>query len=306
MKNKVIFVVGPTAVGKTSFAFATAKEFNGELVSADSVQVFKGLDIISGKDLPQGYKFKYGYYYSQCNPSIYLLDVVEPTNLFNVFEFYNLAIDAIQDILSKGKLPIVVGGTGLYVEALLNGLNKTVEPDSKIRAQLDKLGLSDLQNMIPQKDLVKLNNSDINNKRRLVRLIEKIKINKKVKNPKPNYESLVIGLLCDKVILQDRIVNRILKRVKDGALEEVKNLFQNYDNLTQQVKDANGYKQLFQFLKKEISLDEAIEKWKISEYRHAKNQMTWFQKYGNVEWFDIYKLNHKKNIGKRINDFLTR
>ncbi len=305
MKQKAVFIVGPTATGKTDLGLAFASKFNGDVISADSVQVYRNLDIISGKDLPSVYKYKNGYYYSDGLPSIYLLDVVEPTTSFSVSDFYKKATTAIEGILSNGKLPLVIGGTGLYVEVLLNGLDKTAKPDIKLREQLDKLNILELQKIAPKKDLAMLNDSDRQNPRRLIRVIEKEKSkNKKVKSFNPNYESLVIGLSCEKEILKQRIDNRVDERLKNGAMEEAKSLFENHENLAQPVKDANGYKQLFSFLKNEISMDEAIYRWKISEYRHAKNQMTWFRKYGNVIWFDINEVNFREKIEMEVHKFL--
>lgn len=303
--NKVLFIVGPTGVGKTDLAFELAKKFNGELISADSVQVFKGLDIISGKDLPQGYKLSDGYYSSNSLPSIHLLDVVGPTQEFNVSKYFTKAVLAIKQIQQKEKLPIVVGGTGLYIEALLNGLHQTIEPDLELRLRLEKKSLTDLQKMIPAKRLEALNVSDKANRRRLVRLIEKEKCKKKSEATlKPSYTSFVIGLECERDNLRERIEKRVNERFKNGALEEAKKLFKKVTKLTQQVQDANGYKQLFWYFKGDIGLDEAIEKWKISEYRHAKNQMTWFRKYGGVEWFDVKQNGFKKEVEKRIKSFL--
>lgn len=303
--NKVLFIVGPTGVGKTDLAFKLAAKFDGELISADSIQVFKNLDIISGKDLPEGYKLKNGYYQRPNHPSIYLLDVVSPTLEFNVSKYFKEAVDAIAQIHKKGKLPIVVGGTGLYVEVLLKGLDATSKPDLKLRSELESLDILKLKKLIPKKKLLSLNVSDLNNKRRLIRLIEKLK-NKKAKGKKltTNFESLVIGLRCERDVLRQRIEKRVNERLKNGALDEAKKLFKKIPKLTQQVKDANGYRQLFWYFKGDIDLEEAIEKWKISEYRHAKNQMTWFQKYGGVKWFDSASKGFKKEIEAEVKKFL--
>lgn len=310
MKPKVIFIVGPTAIGKTGLAFDIAPKFNGTLISADSVQVYKNLDIISGKDLPPKYKFKNGYYSCFGLPSIYLLDVVEPTSSFNISDFFKLASNSIDNISKGGKLPIVVGGTGLYVEALLNGLYQTIEPDYELRKKLEQKKVSDLKVMlkkINEQKFSSMNDSDRNNKRRLIRAIEissNTLINHQPSDIDYQYDSLVVGLKCEREVLKKRIDERVKERIKQGALEEATRLFENYENLNDQVKNANGYKQLFSFLKKEIDFDEAIYRWKISEYQHAKNQMTWFRKYGNVIWFDIGKKDFKKEIEEQIINFL--
>lgn len=303
--KKIVCIVGPTAVGKTAIAFELANLFNGTLVSADSVQVFRGLDIISGKDLPEGYTYNAGYYSHNGSPSICLLDVVECTSLFSVSDYLNVSSVFINQILTEGKLPIVVGGTGLYIKSLIDGLDVEVEPDTELRAQLEKLTLEELSSLLPEERLRSFNNSDIKNKRRLIRAIEILKSNK-VEANKYNLqvESLVIGLNCPREILKERIDMRVDLRINDGAIEEATRLFQRYEDLAPQIKDANGYKQLFQYLSGEVDLSEAIYRWKISEYRHAKNQMTWFEKYGNVEWFSVLDSNFKNKVQKRVHKFL--
>ncbi|MDO8269920.1 MAG: tRNA (adenosine(37)-N6)-dimethylallyltransferase MiaA [Candidatus Levybacteria bacterium] len=312
--QKIVYIVGPTAVGKTNLAFDLANRYQGELVSADSVQVYKGLDIISGKDLPPDYKSHAGYYSSNSGSSIHLLDVVDPFTPFNVSDFQKCAVDTIALIHAKNKLPFVVGGTGLYVEVLLNGLEGSIGPDLKLRNKLETLSVEDLQLKLKKQNKEKfstMNTSDVRNKRRLIRAIEitegRLKINdSRLKNGKVRqFDCLVIGLMCDREILKQRINVRVEERIRNGALEEAKNLFENYETLAQQVKDANGYKQLFSYLKKELSWEECMYRWKISEYRHAKNQMTWFKKYGNVQWHDITSKTYKKDLESGLKIFLS-
>lgn len=319
--KKIVCIVGPTGVGKTDLAFKLAKKFDGELISADSVQVYKDLDIISGKDIPKNTQFvvlpklsKNGInagYYNYGNVPIFLLDVVDSSFSFTVSHFQELASNIVQYTGNQGKLPIVVGGTGLYIKSLIEGLDKLPEPDLELRKKLDSLDVTKLQGMISAEKLASMNASDRNNKRRLIRAIEigswefrdgSLKISKK--EAKKQYESLVIGLTCEREILKKRIDERVDARLKMGAMEEAKGLFENYENLAPQIKDANGYKQLFSYLKKEILLDEAVYRWKISEYRHAKNQMTWFQKYGDVKWHNITNKNYERNIENSLKKFL--
>jgi tRNA dimethylallyltransferase len=320
MQSKNVFIVGPTAVGKTNIAFECAHRFSGELISADSVQVYRGLDIISGKDIPKASKFislpqlsngvfNSGYYIHN-NINIFLLDVVEPSYSFSVSNFRDLATRTIDFIQEEKKLPIVVGGTGLYIKSLIDGFDMNpIEPDIVLRSLLENLNVFDLQNKLEKLNLQKLlnmNDSDRNNKRRLIRAIEISMI----KNPEPsvknekNYENLVIGLTCERDMLKQRIDIRVENRLENGAMEEAKVIFENYENLSAQVKDANGYKQLFSYFKKEISIDEAIYRWKVSEYHHAKNQMTWFRKYGDTVWFDITKKGYEKEIENKVKKFL--
>ncbi len=319
LMQKIVCIVGPTAVGKTALSLEIARKFNGALISADSVQVFKGLDIISGKDIPKRTTFnvlpelsKNGFhtgYYSHHNIPIFLLDVVGPTSSFSVSHFHKLASEVIQYIKENDKLPIVVGGTGLYIDSLLNQIGTSeIEPNLELRKKLEQLPVSSLRDKLKknnEKKFNSMNESDANNPRRLIRAIEIAGKSKfTLSNNKNPYESLAIGLMCDRAVLKQRIDARVQDRLENGALNEAKKLFENYENLTQQVQDANGYKQLFAYLKNEISWDEAIYRWKISEYRHAKNQMTWFKKYGNVAWFDITKKGYNKEIEEEVNKFI--
>lgn len=311
--QKIVYIVGPTGVGKTDLAFSLAKEFNAELISADSIQVYKGLDIVSGKDLSKT-AFKHGNnagFYIDRGIPIFLLDIVDPTSAFSVSNFQDIATITLGKILKNNKLPIVVGGTGLYVKSLLEPIDTaSIKPDTKLRSKLEKLSTLDLQKLLPSKKLNSLNDSDRNNPRRLIRAIEversRIKNQEIEIKEKTGQESLVIGLFCDREVLKQRINSRVDARLKQGSIGEVEKLFINYKNLNDQVKNANGYKQLFQYLQGDISLQEAVYRWKISEYRHAKNQMTWFRKYGNTVWFDIEKKNYIDEIKSELNNFLTK
>lgn len=311
--QKIVYIVGPTGVGKTDLAFSLAKEFNAELISADSIQVYKGLDIVSGKDLSKT-AFKHGNnsgFYIDRGIPIFLLDIVEPTSTFSVSNFQDIATITIGKILKKNKLPMVVGGTGLYVKSLLEPIDTaSIKPDIKLRSKLEKLFVLKLQKLLPSEKLNSLNDSDRNNPRRLIRAIEVERSRTKNQELRikenTNEESLVIGLQCERDVLKQRIDLRVADRLKQGALVEVVKLFEIYDSLAPQIKDANGYKQLFQYLQGEISLEEAAYRWKISEYRHAKNQMTWFRKYGNTVWFDIEKKNYIDEIKSELNNFLTK
>ena len=320
MKNKVVFIVGPTGVGKTNLALSLATKLDGGLVSADSIQVYKGLDIVSGKDLPKTAQYislpqynngdNTGFYIDRGVP-IFLLDVVEPSFPFSVSSFCDLATNAITYIRSQNKTPVVVGGTGLYVNSLLNPIDTlNVKPNLKFRKKLEKINVFELQKLLPEEKLRNINESDKNNPRRLIRAIEVLELESIVKSQVPEnihkFDALIIGLTCDRETLKERINKRVDTRFEQGALEEATRLFTRYEKLAPQIKDANGYKQLFQYLKKEITLEESIYRWKISEYHHAKNQMTWFQKYGNVEWFDINKSGLELDIERRVKNFQSK
>lgn len=299
--EKVICVVGPTGVGKTDLALRLARIYDGELVSADAVQVFKDLDIISGKD-----KEEFG------NTPVHLIDIVSPEDSFSVSQFEVISRKSIDLIQKNKKLPIVVGGTGFYVKALLDGVDTSVvKPDPKLRSRLESLSLEDVQIMLKELDQYtfnSMNESEQKNKRRLIRKIEILQSGIKNHNLKMKGENdlefLQIGLELPREKLLKRIDNRVDKRINDGAIEEAKVLFKKYSNLSQQVKDANGYKQLFEHFLGNSDIENAIEKWKLSEYKHAKNQMTWFRKDTRIKWFNIENKNLFESIKGEIDAFL--
>lgn len=297
--KKVICIVGPTGVGKTELALFLAKKLNGTLISADSIHVFKGLDIISGKDKPEK---------KALTPL--LLDILPPTKSFSAFEFTTEARKKITEIFEKQKTPIIVGGTGLYIKALTDGLDENVMPNMKLRLQLEKLSIEKLQKMLSKLDKKKfdsLNKSDTQNPRRLIRSIEISSSQSPITNHQlPKLAPITIGLYASTEVLKQRIDERVQKRIAQGALKEAEVLYNNYAKLTPQVKNANGYKQLFAYFSDEVSLDEAIYRWKVAEHRHAKNQMTWFRKYGNVVWFDIEKNHYKYEIENYLSSTMER
>lgn len=314
--KKVVHIVGPTGVGKTNLAFKLAKAFDGQLVSADSIQVYKGLDVVSGKDIPKDSlfsilpqfsdkNFTVGFYSVHDIP-IYLLDVITPSFSFSVSHFNDLGKKIISFVLEKDKLPIVVGGTGFYTKSLIDDIKTiSIKPNFELRSSLEELGVKDLLNMLSIEKIGSMNDSDKNNKRRLMRAIEveKSGVLNSINNNPNNYNHLQIGLMAPRDFLKDKIEKRVSLRFANGTLEETTGLFENYEELSQQVKDANGYKQLFSYLKNEVSLEEAIEKWKISEYRHAKNQMTWFLKDKRIKWFDITKKEFESEIDNEVAEF---
>lgn len=302
--QKVLVVTGPTAVGKTNIGVELAQKLNGAVISADSIQVYKGLDIISGKDLPQNPLFRketalsskeYNIgCYDFGDAPVFLLDVVSPFYNFSVSDFVKTA-NSVLDLLQKeSRLPIVVGGTGFYVNGLFNLMETiNVARDENLRKKLENKNVSELQEILIQKNKKKfdsMNNSDRNNPQRLIRAIEvaqQARRSSHVAVRSNNYDVLFIGLKCDRDELKKRIDIRVEERLKNGALKEVKVLFKNYKLLSSSVKNANGYRQLFEYCNGEISFEQALQKWKNSEYLHAKNQMTWFLKDKRISWFDI-------------------
>jgi len=316
MNQRLLIICGPTATGKTALAVKLAQKFNGELISADSRQVYKGMDIVSGKDIPENSEMRtqsselqikeknYEIGFRKINGvSVWLVDVVYPDQAFSVAHFVKYAQIVTDDILKRGKLPIVVGGTGLYIKALIDGTETIgIPPNFKLRRKLSIKSTEELQIILqklnPQRFSI-MNNSDKNNPRRLIRAIGIEAF--KSQNPKYAKPSCPIGKNCDifkiglkapREVLLKRITKRVLERIKSGAFEEVKKLLkegysQNLPSMT-----GDGYKELIQFYHDKMNRKEAVEKWIRSDLEHARKQMVWFKKDKMIRWFDITQKNY--------------
>lgn len=280
--KKILCIIGPTAVGKTALSVSAVSKINGILFSADSIQVYKSLDIISGKDKD-----------TLKNTSYALIDIVSPFYTFNVSDYLK-ELQKVLEALPHEQTPVIVGGTGFYVLSLLEGVETVnTQPDEKLRKKLSTFSTLELQEYLkkihPEK-LESMNNSDRNNPRRLVRAIEVAQNVESIRNGSKaleGFDILIVGLTCRKDLLNSRIDKRVEERIKQGALFEAKNLYKDYEKLAPQIKRANGYRQLFGYLQNEYSLGQAVEKWKIAEHQNAKKQMTFFKKIKDVQWFDI-------------------
>lgn len=282
--NKIIAIVGTTASGKTTLAVKLAKKYHGEIISVDSRQVYKYMDIGTGKDLDeytiiQNGKIKKIPYH--------LIDVVHPNTDFNLGKFYKKASKAINEILNKGKLPIIAGGTGLYVQSIIDGYNlSSVKPDPKLRAELEKQSIVNLFNKlkkIDKKFTENLNHSDRNNKRRLIRYIE-IKSNKKnniQSSRAPEYNSIIIGLTWPQEILKQRIYKRLIQRKeRQNLIEEVEILHNKHRvSWKRLINFGLEYKYITLYLQNKISYDEMIEELNRAIYQFSRRQMTWLRRW---------------------------
>lgn len=284
MSINLLAIVGPTATGKTALAVELAREFKGEIISADSRQVYCGMDIGTGKDLSV---------LNSSNINYHLIDIKKPSESFSVAEYQKLALEAIEDIWKRGKLPILVGGTGLYVQAIIDDyqLNQ-IEPDLNLRKKLEQKTILELFNEIQKlnpKFAQKINPSDSKNKRRLIRYIEilqknnlfydqiKIKKNNKIK-------SLIFGLKIEKEILKKRIYKRLIERLeKEAMVQEVENLYKN--GLSWEKLESFGleYRFIAFYLQHKISYNEMVEKLNIAICQFTKRQMTWLRRWEKQE-----------------------
>lgn len=300
MKNKVIVVAGPTAVGKTKYAIELAKKNNGEIVSLDSVQVYKYLDIGSGKVTKA----------EMDGIPHYMIDVVEPSVNLNVKEFKDMAVKYIDDIISREKTPILVGGTGFYIRAILFDTD-FLEEDEKLHLkvreelydELDKKGIEILYNRLKEVDFESYKKIPIGNVTRIIRALEFYKLHnfpisehnlvEKAKESKYDYDFYVLNM--DRAKLYDRINKRVDKMINDGLLFEVKKLIDMGINKDSNSMKSIGYKELYDFCidknnfdinlfddetKKE--LENKIELIKKNSRNYAKRQLTWFKAQKNI------------------------
>lgn len=281
MKSKVIAIVGPTASGKTKMAIDLAKQINGEVISADSRYVYKGFDIASAKPTME----------ERDGIPHHLIDIVEPEIDYTVADFYDDAKNVIADILSRGKVPIVAGGTGLYFRVLLETYDlPRVEANPKLRAELELRDKEDLLNELKTLDLKGYESVKDANKRRIVRALEVTKI-----LGKPFSEASVekeaefdvdwkMPIIESREVLYDRINRRVDLMVEQGIIEETKKLLEKHGRIKNFV-DTIGYKEILTYLDGEATLEEALDKLKQHSRNYAKRQLTWFRKNPELKEF---------------------
>lgn len=290
MNKKILIIGGQTAVGKTAMAIYLAKKFKGQVISADSRQVYKSMDVGTGKE------------WDKSTPSIPIhgYDLVSPNENFSVHDFFKFASLKIKEIVKAGDLPILVGGTGFYIDAVLKGIETiNVPKNEELRDKLYKMKKEDLFDLLATVDSTRsamMNNSDRNNTRRIIRAIEiaywKISNSskyKKIINKSENfsnYDKLYIGLSADDRSIKARIRARVLSRIEDGFFEEVEDLLNQGIDWNMQSMQTLGYKEVRQFMKDGLSYEDFVSTWVNNEYKYSKRQMTWFKKNKETIWFD--------------------
>jgi len=304
MSNKLLIISGPTATGKTDLAIKLAKKFNGELISADSRQIYQGLDIGTGKDHPQNIK-------------INLVDLITPNQFFSVAQYQKLAIQKIVEIHKKNKLPIVVGGTGQYIDAIVNQNKSTysIKPNKLLRFFLNKLPTSSIQKLykiLDKNNFESLNNSEKHNPHRLIR---KIEIFFSIKSPllkgdleglkpkkgiKGGLDILHLSLTAPTSYLYPRIDIRVQKRLKLGLLDEIKNIIKNY-SWSDPGLNTLAYKEFKEYFNEGVSLTETQKRWTFDEHAYARRQLTWFKKQKNINFIDISHRGYQSQILNKVN-----
>ncbi len=276
--SKIIVILGPTASGKSDLGVIIAKKINGEIISADSRQVYKGMDIGSGKITKR----------EMLGVPHHLLDVASPKRTFTVSHYQKLANQKIAKIINRNKTPIIVGGTGLYIQSIVDGIVlPEVGPNHDLRQKLEKLSVSQLFTKLQKMDPARAKTIDAKNPRRLIRAIEiATALGKvpKLKNKPSPYNFILIGLNPGEKILKQNIHKRLEKRLKQGMVQEVKKL--RVTGLSWKRLESFGleYRFIAQYLQSKITKEEMKTLIEKESWQYAKRQMTWFKRDGRIKW----------------------
>lgn len=296
-KPKVIVICGPTASGKTSLSIELATKINGEIISSDSMQIYKDMNLGTAKPTKE----------EKQNIKHYLLDFINPDERYSVAEFKKDAENAIEEILQKGKTPIIVGGTGLYVDSLIYGIEyQNIELDEEYRKELEEIaekeGLEKLYEQAKKIDSKAIEKIGKNDKKRIIRILEiykstgKTKTEQEIESRKKGlkYDFKVFAINMDREKLYNRINQRVDIMIENGLIEEVEVLLKKYSKFPTAMQGL-GYKEVVEYIEEKISKEEMIEKIKMETRRYAKRQITWFKKNKQTIWINGEK-DKKENI----------
>jgi tRNA dimethylallyltransferase len=307
--NQVLVISGPTATGKTALALKLAKKFNGVLISADSRQINIGMDIGTGKDKPK-------------KIPIHLIDIITPNQSFSVAQYQRLVIPLIKKIQSNNKLPIIVGGTGQYIDSIISPNKSTysIKPNKILRFFLNRFSTFHLQKLysfLDRRAFDTLNNSEKNNPHRLIRKIE-IYFSKKSPMSKGDLEGLItrdgsgvgfdflhLSLTAPNSFLYSRIDSRVKTRLNQGLLSEIKSLLKKY-SWNSPGLNTLSYKEFRPYFYQKSTLLDTISKWTYDEHAYARRQKTWFKKVPNTFFIDITKKNYSQSVIKYVNKFIKK
>lgn len=305
-KDNLFILIGPTAIGKTALSVELAKRINGEIISADSMQIYKYMNIGSAKITKEEME----------NIPHHLIDIIFPNEDFTVADFKNNAVKLIKDINSRGKLPIVAGGTGLYINSLVYNLNFTqVAPNEEIRVKLeslgDKHGNEYLHQELEKIDIESAEKISVNDRKRIIRAIEIFEItgkpmsehNKNFRVPVEDYNLVMIGLNMDRKELYNRINLRVDIMIEEGLVEEVNNLLKMGYNKELVSMQGIGYKEILMYLEGNISLEKSIELIKQGSRNYAKRQLTWFRRDNRIKWVNVDKFSNLDDLSQYIIDY---
>lgn len=288
MKPTVYVIGGPTASGKSNLAVELAKRINGEIISADSMQIYKDMNIGTAKITPEEMQ----------GINHYLIDFVSPDERYSVSSFKKDAEKAIEAILAKGKVPIIVGGTGLYIDSLILGIEFQDEKiDTKYRESLNKIaeeqGLQKLYNMAQAIDPVAMKKISENDKKRIIRVLEiyhktgKTKTEQELESRKSEikYNYKLFAITMDRQVLYEKIEKRVDKMIEQGLIDEVQGILNKYQKFPTAMQGL-GYKEVVEYLENKTTKEEMVEKIKKETRHYAKRQSTWFRKNKNIIWLN--------------------
>ncbi|MEX0652053.1 MAG: tRNA (adenosine(37)-N6)-dimethylallyltransferase MiaA [Candidatus Paceibacterota bacterium] len=293
-RPKIIAVVGPTASGKSDLAVSIAKKYNGEVISVDSRQVYRGLNIGSGKITKAEMK----------GVPHHLLDITNPKKVFTASDFVKAGRKALNEILKKGKVPVLAGGTGFYLSALLGEMSLAeVEPNPKLRAELEKFSNEKLLERLSILDPERVNEIDRANSPRIIRAIEIATTLGEIpkQHATPLYQTLKIGVRVTPEVLEERINSRLMSRFKKGMLAEAKELHKKGVTWKRMIALGLEYRYMALYLKGEITKEEMVETLKVRIRQYAKRQRTWLKRDKDIQWFELSEI---KKVEKAVEGFL--
>ncbi|MGN7398940.1 tRNA (adenosine(37)-N6)-dimethylallyltransferase MiaA [Cytobacillus praedii] len=305
-KEKLVVLIGPTAVGKTKLSIELAKRFNGEIISGDSMQIYKGMDIGTAKIKPTEME----------GIPHHLIDIKNPDEPFSVAEFQELVRLKITEISQRGKLPMIVGGTGLYIQSVIYDYQFSEAPsDDRFRIMLEKRadeeGNEKLHQELMEIDPESAKKIHPNNVRRVIRALEvyhctgkTVSDYQEIQQPELMYETAIIGLTMERDKLYERINYRVDLMVRDGLLPEVEKLYLQGLKDCQSIQ-AIGYKEIYEYFHARVTLEEAVTQLKQNSRRYAKRQLTWFRNKMNVDWFDMTDAAGLEGFEKKLDEIST-
>jgi tRNA dimethylallyltransferase len=297
-KPKIVVICGPTASGKTALGIQVAQQANGEIISSDSMQIYKDMDIGTAKPTPE----------ERAQAVHHLVDFVSPDQRYSVADFKKDATEKIEDILSRGKLPIIVGGTGLYVNSLIHNIEYKEEiTDIEYRNELEKVDLETLYKQAQEIDPEATAKVSQNDRKRITRILEIYHTTGKTKTQmeaesrqEVKYDYKIFVLTPERDKLYERINLRVDLMMQAGLVDEVKQLLQKYNEFPTAMQGL-GYKEVKEYLDGDITEEEMVEKIKQESRHYAKRQLTWFRQYKDATWLDTFDKNNVNIILDKLN-----
>lgn len=306
--DKIVVIAGPTAVGKTEFSIKIAKRFNAEIVSCDSMQLYRYMDIGSAKPSKE----------ELMQVRHHLIDIIDPREEFSVAKYQKLAKDAIRDISKRGKLPLICGGTGLYLNSILYDMDfSSCSKDDSYRNMLEKVaeekGSAQLHKMLSSLDPDAAIKIHPNNKKRLIRALERlhegeerIKPFSDIQKENKDYDAILIGLTRDRKELYDRINKRVDKLIEEGLPQEVRRLMDMGLTSEDISMKGIGYKEIIDCFHGIYDMNTAIENVKKNTRHYAKKQLTWFRRYDKMKWYNISEFISEEEAAREISSWLEK